>query len=142
MGIEEKWKANLEKVAFIKQFPGLAFTWEQVAGKTIESVVPLPTKPGYATVVFTDGSFLIAPPLATQPKELGEGLTAARSSLEPKHPEPYREYDRLVKQDREAAQAAKLEKILGAIRTNLVRMPELKDRIRQLVTEWEHESRG
>jgi hypothetical protein len=47
---EEKWKANMEKVAFMKQFPGLAFNWEQVTGKTIESVTPLPSKPGYATL--------------------------------------------------------------------------------------------
>jgi hypothetical protein len=72
----------------------------------------------------------------TQPKELGEGLAAARSALEPRHPEPYKEYDRLVKQDKDATRAARLEKIIGAIRNNLEQIPELKDRIRQLVKEW------
>lgn len=139
---EEKWRANREKVAFMKQFPGLAFTWEQVTGKTIESVTPLPSRPGYATLVFTDGSFLVVPPLDTQPKELGEGLAAARAALEPKHPEPYKELDRLVKQDKDATRAARLEKIIGAIRNNLAQIPELKDRVRQLVAEWERESRG
>lgn len=133
---EEKWKANMEKVAFIKQFPGLAGSWEQIKGKTIETVTPMPSKPGYATLVFTDGSFIVAPPLDTQPKELGEGLTAARASLEPRHPEPYKEYDRLVKQDKNATKAARLEKIIGAIQNNLEQIPELKDRIRQLVKEW------
>lgn len=133
---EEKWKANMEKVAFIKQFPGLAGSWEQIKGKTIETVTPMPSKPGYATLVFTDGSFIVAPPLDTQPKELGEGLTAARTSLEPRHPEPYKEYDRLVKQDKNATRAARLEKIIGAIQNNLEQIPELKDRIRQLVKEW------
>ena len=133
---EEKWKANMEKVAFMKQFPGLAFNWEQVAGKTIESVTPLPSKPGYATLVFTDGSFIIVPPLDTQPKELGEGLNSARAALEPRHPEPYKEYDRLVKRDKDATKAARLDKIIGAIRNNLEQIPELKDRIRKLVKEW------
>ena len=133
---EEKWKANMEKVAFVKQFPGLAGSWEQIKGKTIESVTPLPSKPGYATLVFTDGSFIVAPPLDTQPKELGEGLNTARASLEPRHPEPYKEYDRLAQQDKDATRTARLEKIIGAIRNNLEQIPELKDRIRQLVKEW------
>jgi hypothetical protein len=133
---KEKWKANMEKVAFMKQFPGLAFSWELCAGKTIETVIPLPSKPGFATLVFTDGSFIVAPPLDTQPKELGEGLNTARTSLESKHPEPYKEYDRLVKQDKDATKAARLEKIIGAIQNNLEQIPELKDRIRQLVKDW------
>ena len=133
---EQKWKANMDKVAFMKDFPGLAFSWDQVAGKTIESVTPLPSKPGYATLVFTDGSFVVAPEVATEPRDLGEGLNAARASLESKHPEPYNEYARLAKQDKDAARAARLEKIIGAIRNNLEQIPELKDRIRQLVKEW------
>lgn len=133
---EDKWKANMEKVAFMKQFPGLAFSWELCEGKTIATVTPLPSKPGFATLVFTDGSFIVAPPLDTQPKELGEGLNTARASLEPKHPEPYKEYDRLVQQDKDATRAARLEKIIGAIQNNLEQIPELKDRIRRLVKEW------
>jgi hypothetical protein len=132
----EKWQANMEKVSFMKQFPGLAFTWEQVAGKTIESVTPLPSRPGYVTLVFTDGSFLVAPALNTQPGELGEGLTAARAALKPKHPDSYKEYEQLVKRDKDATRAAKADKILGAIRNNLEQIPELKDRIRRLVKEW------
>ncbi len=134
---EDKWKANMAKVSFMKQFPGVAFNWEQVTGKTIESVTPLASQPGYATLVFTDGSFLIAPPLNTQPKELGEGLNVARPALEPKHRESYREYDRLVKQDKDATKAARLEKIIGAIHNNLEQIPELKDRLKALVRQWE-----
>jgi hypothetical protein len=142
MGIEAKWKANLEKVAFIKQFPGLVFAWQEVSGKTVQSVIPLPSQAGAAAIVFTDGSFLFAPPLLTQPKELGEGLAAVRSVLEAHYPEAYMKYDRLVQQDKEATKAARLEKILGAIQTNVHQIPELRDRIRQLVREWERESRG
>lgn len=134
--MEEKWKANMEKVAFMKRFPGLTGSWEQMQGKTIEAVAPLPSKPGAATLVFSDGSFVVAPPIDAQPHELGESLRTARPALEPKHQDAYREYDRLVKKDRDALKAARLEKIVGAIQNNLEQIPELKDRLRQLVNEW------
>ncbi len=136
MPVEEKWKANLEKVAFMKQFPGLVTAWEEVRGKTIEAVIPLPTKPGISVVIFTDGSFAVAPPPAPQPAELGEGLSTARQALEPRHQRAYVEYDRLVRKDKEALRAARLEKILGAIQNNLAQIPELKERLRELVKEW------
>jgi len=41
-----------------------------------------------------------------------------------------------VRKDKEALRAARLEKILGAIQNNLDRIPELKDRLRQLVDKW------
>lgn len=136
MPVEEKWKANQEKVAFMRQFPGLLSGWEQTYGKTVESVAPLPSKAKAAVLVFTDGSFTIAPPLAPEPWELAEGLTAARVALEPRHREAYSLYDRLVSQDKEALRTARMEKILGAIQNNLEQIPELKDRIRQLVESW------
>ena len=36
MAVEEKWKANLEKVAFMKQFPGLLGNWDVLAGKLVD----------------------------------------------------------------------------------------------------------
>lgn len=136
MPVEEKWKANQEKVAFMKRFPGLATAWDQVRGKTVEAIAPLPTKPGAAVLVFNDGAFVVAPPLVPEPWDLGEGLGAARSFLEAKHQEAYAEYDRLVRRDQEARHAARLEKILGAIQNNLEQIPELKDRLRRLVDQW------
>ncbi|HJU05815.1 MAG TPA: hypothetical protein VJ692_11755 [Nitrospiraceae bacterium] len=136
MPVEEKWKANQAKVAFMKQFPGLAIAWEQVHGKTIEAVAPLPSKPGGAVLVFSDGCFTIAPPLAPEPWELTEGLQAARGILESKHAQAYAEYDRLVRMDKETLRTARLEKILGAIQNNLEQIPELKERLRELVKEW------
>lgn len=136
MPVEEKWKANQEKVAFMKRFPGLTMTWEETIGRTIQAVAPLPSKAGAAVVVFSDGSFAVAPALAPEPWELTEGLDAARRFLEPKHAAAFAEYDRLVRQDKEALRAARLEKILGAIQNNLEQIPELKDRLRRLVDQW------
>lgn len=137
MAVEEKWKANQEKVAFMKRFPGLLAAWEQTSGKTIAAVKPLRTKPDAAVLVFSDGSFTVAAPIRPEPAELGDGLAAARAELEGRHHEAYAELDRLVRNDREALRAARAEKIIGAIENNLEQIPELKDRIRQLVDSWE-----
>jgi len=136
MATEDKWKANLEKVAFMKQFPGLLGNWEALAGKTVEAVISLKGKQGSAAVVFTDGSFTVAPPMVTEPYELGETLTVARPLLEPTHRQAYVEYDRLVQQDKDALKSARMEKIIGAIENNLEHIPELKARIKALVEEW------
>jgi hypothetical protein len=136
MTAEDKWKANLEKVAFMKQFPGLLGSWETLKGKTIETVIPLKGKQGAAAIICTDGTFLVAPPMATEPYELGETLTVGRSVLEPKHGNAYREYDRLAKKDKDAQKQARLEKIIGAIENNLEQIPELKERLKALVREW------
>ena len=136
MAVEEKWKANLEKVAFMKQFPGLLGNWEALTGKTVKAVIPLRGKQGSAVLVCADGTFTIAPPMASEPYELGEALSVARTLLEPTHQEAYVEYDRLVKKDKDALKSARVEKILGAIHNNLEQHPELKDRLKDLVKEW------
>ena len=136
MATEDKWKANLEKVAFMKQFPGLLGSWEGLKGKAIEAVIPLKGKQGAAAIICSDGTFVVVPPMATEPYELGETLTAGRSLLEPKLGNAYREYDRLVQKDKDALRQARLEKILGAIENNLAQIPELKERLKALVKEW------
>lgn len=136
MSTEDKWKANMEKVAFMKQFPGLLGSWDSLSGKTVETVIALKSKAGSAVVVFTDGSFTVVPPLVTEPYELGEALAAARQYLEPKHHTAYAEHDRLIKKDKDAQKAARLNNILGAIQNNVDQIPELKDKLKALVKEW------
>jgi hypothetical protein len=136
MAVEDKWKANQAKVVFMKQFPGLFTTWEQALGKTLQAVAGLPSKAGAAVLVFNDGAFTVAPPLAPEPAELREGLMVARQILEPKYPDAYAEYDRLAWIDSEATRSARLQNILGAINNNLEQIPELKDRLRELVKQW------
>ena len=136
MAAEDKWKANLEKVAFMKRFPGLLADWGSLQGRTVEAVIALKSRAGAAVLVFSDGTFIVAPPIITEPYELGEALAAARKRLEPAHQSAYGEYDRLAKKDQEALKAARLEKIVGAIQNNLEQIPELKDRLKELVKEW------
>ena len=136
MNVEEKWKANQAKVAFMKAFPGLILAWDKLAGKTVELTAPLPSRLGGVVLVFDDGSFVVAPPLSPEPWELTEALAAARPALEPAHRDAYAEYDRLARLDKEALRSARLEKILGAIQNNLEQIPELKDRLKDLVRQW------
>ncbi|MBM4126720.1 MAG: hypothetical protein FJ247_05130 [Nitrospira sp.] len=136
MPTEDKWKANLEKVAFAKRFPGLLPEWQACQGKTVEAITPLTGKQGAAVVTFTDGSYAVVPPLAPEAWELGQALIDARHHLEPSHREAYQEYDRLTAKDKEALRSARLEKILGAIHNNVEHIPELKDRLKALVKEW------
>ena len=136
MPTEDKWKANMEKVAFMKQFPGLLGDWKALAGKTIEAVIMLKGKEGAAAIVFSDGSFTIAPPMGAEPYELGEVIDVTRKFLESTRQAAYAEYDRLVKKDKDALKSARLEKIVGAIQNNLEQIPELKDRLKALVKEW------
>jgi hypothetical protein len=136
MASEDKWKANQEKVAFAKRFPGLLHQWDSLKGKSVEIVIGLKSRTGSAVVVFTDGSFTIVPPPAAEPYELGEALAAARPYLEPKHREAYAEHDRLVTKDKAAQKAARLSNILGAIQNNIELIPELKDKLKALVQEW------
>ncbi|MDF0644888.1 MAG: hypothetical protein P0111_12735 [Nitrospira sp.] len=136
MAVEEKWKANLEKVVFMKRFPGLLANWTALEHKSVEAVIPLTCKQGAAAIIFHDGTFTIAPPMSAEPYELGETLQRARTYLARSHPDAYAEYDLLVKKDQDALKAARLEKIIGAIRNNLEQIPELKDRLKRLVEEW------
>lgn len=142
MPVQEKWKANQAKVAFMKQFPGLFMNWEETVGKTVQVVIPLPSKPKAALIMFSDGSFTIAGPIAPEPWELTEGLTAARTSLEPHHPDAFTTYDHLVLTDKEALRSARAEKIIGAIENNMEKIPELQDMIRHLVQEWDKSKKG
>ncbi|WP_447971175.1 hypothetical protein [Nitrospira sp. M1] len=137
MSIEAKWKANQDRAAFLKTFPGLLSSWEQTVGQTVEHVAPLGTDNGTAMIVFSNTTFVVAPPVTTEPRDLKAGLSAGRAALEPKHPEAFAEYDRLSMLDQEAGRKARMENILGAITNNLDQMPELKDHIRTLVQTWD-----
>ena len=132
---EAKWKANQEKVAFLKQFPGLLRSWDEAAGRTVTSVTAIEQSDG-KVLMLDNGTFAIVSPLAPEPKELRDGIEAAEARLRVLYPEAYREYETLAQRDREATRTARLENILGAIHNNLDDIPELKDRIRSLVKQW------
>ena len=136
MNNEAKWKANQDKAAFLKQFPGLVRVWEDVEGQTVESVISLKVSTPFAVIIFSNGQFAISHAPETEPKYLREGVETARTALEAVHPEAFAQYDDLADRDKSATREARLENILGAIHNNVEQIPELKDRIRSLVKEW------
>ena len=133
MSVDEVWKANQEKVAFVKQFPGRVQTWNEVAGKTIEKVISLPGRSG-AILVFHDLSFVVVPRLDPDPADLLAGVMAARCELESGNITLYQELDRLVQRERKLLQQARLEKILGAVTHNMPAIPELKEELLKLLS--------
>ena len=140
MGNEEKWKANLQKVAYLKTFPGWLSAWKQGIGSTIEEVISIPDQDAHTVLLLSQGKFIVTPQAHDEPQMVTAGLLAARSRLEPTHAEAFQEYDRLTEVDQEAGRTARLENILNAIDNNLERIPELKAHIRKLVSQWDNES--
>lgn len=129
----EKWEANREKVAFAAAFPGRLTEWTAAVGKTVEAVAP---SDGMCAVVFTDGTFMLTPPPDPAPAAILSALAAARDRLEGRHREAFAALDRLIARDRDLTRAAKLERILGAIRHNAAEIPELKDAVQALLDHW------
>jgi diglucosylglycerate octanoyltransferase len=140
MGNEDKWKANLNKVAFLKSFPGCLSSWNEGIGATIEHVLPIPEHAPHTVLLLSQGRFAVTPPVHDEPRMMTAGLLAARPFLESIHPGAFEEYDRLTRLDQEAGRTARLENILNAIDNNLERIPELKSRIQALVKKWDKES--
>ena len=139
MGNEAKWNANLQKVAYLKSFPGWLSSWKQSIGSTIEQVLPFPEQRSHTVLLLSEGKFIVTPDAHTEPQLVTAGLLVARPHLEPTYAEAFQEYDRLAKLDQEAGRTARLENILNAIDNNLERIPELKSHIRQLVSQWDKE---
>lgn len=139
MSVEEKWNANMEKVAFAKQFPGRLHAWADTRGRTIETTLSWDTQSGMAglaaALIFTDRTFLVAPGPEVEPAVLLTGLEAARPRLATVYPEAYAQLDQLAARDKHLQRQARMDNILGAVRTNMPEMPELKDRLLQLLKE-------
>jgi hypothetical protein len=140
MGNEDKWKANMRKVAFLQSFPGWLPSWEQGIGATIEQVIPIPGHTPHTVLLLSAGRFAVTPPVHHEPQMVTAGLLAARPYLEPLHAGAFKEYDHLTHLDQEAGRKARLENILNAIDHNLERIPELKSRILELVKQWDMEN--
>ena len=140
MGNEEKWKANLQKVAYLKTFPGWLSSWDQGVGSTFEHVIPIPEQTAHTVLLLSEGKFIVTPQAQEEPQIVTAGLLAARPQLESTHSEAFQQYDHLTQLDQEAGRTARVENIINAIDNNLERIPELKARIKELVSQWDNES--
>jgi hypothetical protein len=124
---QEKWQANMEKVAFAKQFPGLLRDWTEAKGKRIGSVVLLSGRPGQV-ILFDDRTFLVAGLADPDPADLLNGLFAAETPLRTWYPDAFARLVELRERDERLTQQARVDKIAGAIRHN-AGLPGLKDAV-------------
>ena len=122
---QEKWQANMEKVAFAKHFPGLLHDWSEAKGKRIMAVVPLSAAGGGSgggrhghVILFDDRTFLVAGWPDLEPADLITGLFAAEEPLKDWYPDAFAKLIDLRDRDRRLTQEARVEKIAGAIRHN------------------------
>ncbi|MFY9268203.1 MAG: hypothetical protein WAO55_00470 [Candidatus Manganitrophaceae bacterium] len=137
---ERKWRANAEKVAFAKSFPGRLPDWKSAEGKAIERVIE--AGPSVQLVLFSDGTFVVTPLPELEPAPLIAALLAARPFLERYHREGYETLDRHILTDREMQRMARLENIVGAIKNNLPQIPELRDELRRFLERTEESVEG
>ncbi len=121
-----------EKFAGAAAFPGRLRAWSETVGRTVAGTVPCE---GGAVLLFSDGSFLPAGSLPDGQDTLLAAITAAREFLAQHHPEALRELDARVEAEREAMRLARMEKVVGAVETNLPRIPELGPALRALLDE-------
>jgi len=124
-----------ERLAFLERFPGFLADWQAAQGKRVLSVVPLTD--GSFLVAFDDGAYLMAAAPTVSADTRQAALLAARAALEPFHAPAFAELDRLLASEREAMRFARMEKVIGAVRTNLPNIPELRDELQRVLAEEE-----
>ena len=119
-----------ERHEYVATFPGLIGSWGEAVGKSVEVVVG-----GAAAqvVVFTDGSFLVAGSGPPDGEALLAALDTGRTVLAHHQREGYAELDRRLAAEREAMRLARMEKVIGAVETNLPQIPELRERLKRLL---------
>lgn len=131
---DAKWKANRDKVSFVRAFPGRLLDEQQAVGRTVSSVVRVVDSPGLSVTVFTDFSFIIGCGIGDpSPTDVIRALRAIRPIVGDDLAEAFAHLDDLTSADIELTRLARLENILGAIRTNIGRIPELHTEIPRLL---------
>jgi len=134
--VSRKWKMSAKKVAFAKAFPGRLKNWDDVVGKKVKEVVFL-EKEKIALVIFSDTTFMFVPDLDEKPALLIRALLNVKSYLESHYKAAYETLDELIFADKELQRMARLENIMGAIRNNYPKIPELKTELRRFLGEIE-----
>lgn len=127
---EEALARRREKAEYAAAFPGLIRDWEQAEGKAVQAVI---RSGDGAVVVFADGSFLIGSPGPASSDELLRGILSARSVLSRHWTAALAELDRLIDAETRAMRLARMEKVLGAVETNMELIPELREELVKLL---------
>jgi hypothetical protein len=122
-----------ERRRFLETFEGRLDSWSGAVGKTVAAIALLPGQEERVAVAFADGSFLLTCPAEAALDVVEAGLIALREQLEPRHEAAYADLDRLRSEEAEAMRLARMEKVLGAVQTNLPQIPELRAELLRLL---------
>jgi hypothetical protein len=134
--LEEKWRANKEKVAFARLFPGMLRDRADAGDRDVVKEIRVDPETGLVATIYADGYFVVEA-MDREPghAELLKALHGIRAQLEPFHRDAYAKLDELSAADRELTRRARKENILGAIRNNIAAIPELYEEIPKLLEE-------
>src|SRR5712691_11309471 len=137
---EAALKKRVERQRHLAEFPGRLAAWEDAVGKTVAVVARVSGRVEQWAVAFSDGTFLLARPAEATPEAIEAALAGLRGALEAHHAEAFALLDQLQAEGAEAMRLARMEKVLGAVRSNLPQIPELRaELLRVLVGQDAHE---
>ncbi len=122
-----------EKYEFARSFPGLLASWAEAGGKVVHGCIASGPSGEITLVCFTDGTIIPALQRTLTQDELLGALLAAHDVLASFHPEAAAELAHRVRSEREAMRKARMEKVLGAVETNMPEIPELRDELLRLL---------
>lgn len=133
--VERKWRTNMDKVQYARDFPGRMKDWSESIGKRVEEVIEVPGASRMKAILYEDRSFVLVHDLAEPAgADILHAIEALRPHLAEELHAAYDELDELIGSDRELTRRARLENILGAIRSNIGNIPELHQEIPHLLS--------
>ncbi len=132
--VEQKWRTNMDKVHYARNFPGRMKEWGESIGKRVQEVIDVPGASRMTVLLYADHTFMLVHE-SSEPAgaDLLHAIEALRPHLADEMSAAYAELDELIVSDRELTRRARLENILGAIRTNIGKIPELHEEIPHLL---------
>jgi hypothetical protein len=122
-----------ERARQVEAFPGRLASWEAAVGKRVAAVAPVVGREERQAVAFEDGSFLLTGQAEATPEAIMAALDGLRPVLEAHHSDAYGALDQLRAEEGEAMRLARMEKVLGAVQTNLPQIPELRAALLRLL---------
>lgn len=124
--IEEKHKINAEKVLFAKNFKGLVHSLDSLIGKTVKEIITI-DEIKYSILIFNDNTFIFHKNNSNpDPKDLIYSLLIlSKTYLYEVYKNEFDEFIDMIQKDIELTRISRQENILGAIKTNIDKIPEL-----------------
>jgi len=119
-----------EKQALVLSFPGRLADPKAAGGKTVACVE---TVDETTLILFADQTFLLVGPAATRADTLLQQILSLEHPLAQAQPEGWAELHRRIRAEEEAMRLARMEKVLGAVETNLPQIPELRSELLRLL---------